>query len=59
MEYITKDDYLQPIVHFEPVEIDGVTIEKATGFNAKFIKDNKIAPGSIIVIIRSGDVIPI
>jgi DNA ligase (NAD+) len=55
---LTKDDYLQPIVHFEPVEIDGVTIEKATGFNAKFIKDNKIAPGSIIVIIRSGDVIP-
>lgn len=55
---LTKDDYLQPIVYFEPVEIDGVTIEKATGFNAKFIKDNKIAPGSIIVIIRSGDVIP-
>ena len=55
---LTKDDYLQPIVHFEPVEINGVTIEKATGFNAKFIKDNKIAPGSIIVIIRSGDVIP-
>ena len=55
---LTKDDYLQPIVHFEPVEIDGVTIQKATGFNGKFIKDNKIAPGSIIVIIRSGDVIP-
>ena len=55
---LTKDDYLQPVVYFEPVEIDGVTIEKATGFNAKFIKDNKIGPGSIILIIRSGDVIP-
>tara|TARA_Y100000591_G_C21747987_1_gene653088 strand:- start:154 stop:1182 length:1029 start_codon:yes stop_codon:yes gene_type:complete len=55
---LTKDDYLQPVVYFEPVEIDGVTIEKATGFNGKFIKDNKIGPGSIILIIRSGDVIP-
>ena len=27
-------------------------------FNGKFIKDNKIGPGSKITIIRSGDVIP-
>ena len=55
---ITKDDYIQPVVLFEPVEIDGVIIEKATGFNGKFIKDNKIGPGSKIIIVRRGDVIP-
>tara|TARA_B110000259_G_scaffold165323_1_gene192092 strand:- start:1056 stop:3065 length:2010 start_codon:yes stop_codon:yes gene_type:complete len=55
---LTKDDYLQPVVLFEPVEIDGVTIQKATGINGKFINNNKIGPGSIITIIRSGDVIP-
>ena len=55
---LTKDDYLQPVVYFEPIEMNGVTIEKATGFNGKFIRTNKIGPGSIIVIIRSGDVIP-
>jgi DNA ligase (NAD+) len=55
---LTKDNYLQPVVYFEPINLEGVTIEKATGFNGKFITDNKIGPGSIIVIIRSGDVIP-
>ena len=30
----------------------------ATAFNAKFIKDNLLGPGSKIEIIRSGDVIP-
>jgi NAD-dependent DNA ligase len=33
-------------------------IEYATGFNAAFIEDNKIGVGTIIEIIRSGDVIP-
>jgi NAD-dependent DNA ligase len=33
-------------------------IEYATGFNAAFIDDNKIGVGTIIEIIRSGDVIP-
>ena len=47
-----------PIVCIDPVNIDGVTISKATGFNAKFIKDNKIMSGKEIGILRSGDVIP-
>ena len=55
---LTKDDYLQPVVLFEAVEIDGVKIQKSTGINGKFINDNNIGPGSIITIIRSGDVIP-
>ncbi len=55
---ISKDGYLVPIVIFPPTNIGGVQIQRATGFNAKFIKDNKIGPGSKIVIIRSGDVIP-
>ena len=55
---ITKDKYIQPVVIFDPVEINGVSIEKATGINAKFIKENKIGPGSKLVIVRRGDVIP-
>lgn len=55
---ITKDKYLQPVVVFEPVEINSVMISKATGINAKFIQDNKINTGSKLFIIRSGDVIP-
>jgi len=55
---ITKDKYIQPVVIFEGVEINGVIVKRATGKNAKFIKDNKIGPGSKIVIVRRGDVIP-
>jgi NAD-dependent DNA ligase len=54
----SQDGYLKPRIQVEPVRIGGVTIEYATGFNAKFIKDNKIGPGAVVQIIRSGDVIP-
>lgn len=47
-----------PIVKFKPVELGGATIQKATGFHARFIFDNQIGPGAIIKIVRSGDVIP-
>lgn len=54
----SKDGYLKPRVQIEPVKLGGATIEYATGFNAKFIVDNKIGVGAVISIIRSGDVIP-
>ena len=54
----SKDGYLKPRVRIEPIQLSGVRIEYATGFNAAFINDNKIGVGSIIEIIRSGDVIP-
>lgn len=55
---ISKDRYLKPIIKFNEVVISGVKIKQATGFNAKYIESNKIGPGSRIIIIRSGDVIP-
>jgi len=54
----SKDGYLKPLIHFEPVVLAGASIQKATGFNAQYIETNSIGPGSRIVIIRSGDVIP-
>lgn len=54
----SKHGFLKPRVWFKPIDLQGVTISKATGFNAKFIKDNKIGPGSKIVITRSNEVIP-
>jgi DNA ligase (NAD+) len=55
---VSKDGYLKPTVNFEPVNIGGVVIQYATGFNAAFIHENGIGPGAFIDIIRSGDVIP-
>jgi NAD-dependent DNA ligase len=45
-------------VQIEPINLGGVRIEFATGFNGAFINDNKIGVGALIELIRSGDVIP-
>jgi len=54
----SKDGYLKPRIRIDPIHINGVTIEYATGFNAAFIRDNKIGVGAVVRLIRSGDVIP-
>ena len=56
--HVSKDGLIKPTVIFPPVNISGVTIRRATGFNGDFINSNKIGPGSHLTIIRSGDVIP-
>lgn len=55
---ISMRGMLKPRVKVSPVDLPGVTIEYATGFNAKFIEDNVIGPGAVVKITRSGDVIP-
>ena len=55
---VTRTSRIVPLINIEPIKIQGVTISKATGFNAKFINDNRIGKGSIVKLIRSGDVIP-
>jgi len=55
---VSKHGLIKPVVHFPIVNIGGVKIQRATGFNAAYIESNKIGPGARIVIIRSGDVIP-
>jgi len=48
----------KPVVHINPTFLGGVTINKATAHNAKYIWENNIGPGAVITVIRSGDVIP-
>ena len=55
---VSKDNYMKPIVKFNEILLDDVKIKQATGFNASFIEKNIIGPGSRIIIIRSGNVIP-
>jgi NAD-dependent DNA ligase len=54
----SKDGYLKPRVQIEPLNLGGVKIEYATGFNGAFIRDNRVGVGATIELIRSGDVIP-
>jgi NAD-dependent DNA ligase len=55
---VSKWGTLKPRVEIQPVQLGGVTITWASGFNAKFIVDKCIGPEAIIEITRSGDVIP-
>lgn len=55
---LSKHNVFKPRVRIEPVEIQGTTVQYATGFNAKFIFDNLVGPGAKVVISRQGDVIP-
>jgi len=55
---VSKRGLIKPTVRLQPVELSGVTIQNATGFNAKFIVDHSIGKGAIVKIVRSGDVIP-
>lgn len=54
----SRHGYLIPTVIIEPTRLSGVTVKRATGFNAAYIRDNRIGPGARITITRSGDVIP-
>lgn len=55
---VSKHRYLKPLVKFNQINLGGVKIKQATGFNGAFIETNKIGPGSRVIIVRSGDVIP-
>lgn len=47
-----------PVVVMKPVTLGEATIQRASGFHAKYIYENGIGPGAILKIVRSGDVIP-
>lgn len=55
---LQKSGKLIPVVIVEPVEIEGATIRRASGFNAQFIYANSLDKGSRITIARSNLVIP-
>jgi len=50
--------YLIPRLQFDPIQINGATIEFCTGHNARTIVQLGIGPNAMIRIRRSGDVIP-
>lgn len=55
---VSKNGLLKPVVIFEPLDINGVTVQRAAGKTAKRIREWGIGIGSLISVIRSGDTIP-
>lgn len=58
IEWSMKNGTLTPVAVFEPIEIDGATIQRATLNNARYIENLKIEIGDILEICRANMVIP-
>lgn len=41
-----------------PIDINGSSIQRISGFNAKYIRDESIGKGSLVSVVKSGDIIP-
>lgn len=55
---LSRQSLLIPVANLKPVEIGGSTISRATLHNAGNVVRSGIAPGSVVEILKSGDVIP-
>src|SRR5574344_372714 len=56
---VSKQGLLKPVINIEPIEINGAIVSNVTGNNARFIKQQGIGKGSVVMVKRSGMVIPI
>jgi len=55
---VSRHRQLKPVAIIKPVKLAGVTVSRATLFNAAFVIQNRIGPGAIVELTRSGEVIP-
>ena len=55
---LSKASKLIPVIQLEPIELSGAVIQNVSGFNAKYILENKIKKDTQLKIVRSGEVIP-
>lgn len=55
---VSKSGALKPVVEIDAVNTGDCVMENPTGYNASWINDMEIAPGSKILVTRSGGVIP-
>jgi DNA ligase (NAD+) len=49
---------LIPIVKYKPVQLYGTTCKQCSGYNYKYVKDNKLGKGSKIRLTKANEIIP-
>ena len=47
-----------PVVVIEPIELEGTTVQRITGYNAKWVRDMKIESGKYVAVRKSNMIIP-
>lgn len=55
---LSKNNKLIPVFVVDPVELSGSTVERASGYNAQYIKDVGLGVGSIVKITKMNEIIP-
>lgn len=53
-----KTGNFTPVAVLKPVDLDGSTVSRASAYNYDFIQKNKLNIGSIVSLVKSGDIIP-
>lgn len=54
----TRTDLISPVAVFDPVEIDGATVSRATLHNISYIKKLRLHPGCRILVCKRNLIIP-
>ena len=55
---MSKTKFAVPRILLEPIQLSGTTVSACTGFNAQYIRDNHLGPGSMVEVCKSGEIIP-
>lgn len=56
---VGKTGELAPVVLLEPVDLAGTIVKRASVYNLGYVKDNHLGIGSIVTLVKSGDIIPL
>jgi DNA ligase (NAD+) len=56
---VGRTGHVTPVLHFEnAVQLAGTQVSKATGHNYGYVNENQITVGTVVEIIKSGEIIP-
>lgn len=55
---IGKTNEWVPIIHVDPIEMDGKVVSKCSGHNYGYLIDHRLSPGCKVILSLAGDIIP-